>query len=321
MTPTGVFGGRADKLWSVTMGKHLLLPITLLTLAAGGCAEPVDLEAEAAAIRQLTDVEWLEAGRARDLERWLSFYTDDTIFFPTGGPAIVGKEAMREMIAEFLSDPANGAVWATTEIEVSRSGDMAYSYGPQQTTLVGADGRAVTHDQKWSIVWRKEPGGSWKCAFMTMDFDSGPEASPQADADIGSSDEADVQAILDFEQALYDAQIAGDFEAWMASFADDVVLFPPNASPLTGISAIRRFNAPIFEEFDLHESSDEREVAVAGDWAYIRAHWTWVQSPKDGSEPIEDSGNSIWVLRRQLDGSWKIARAIWNSDRPAPGGG
>jgi uncharacterized protein (TIGR02246 family) len=303
------------------MGKHHLIPMAILILTAGGCAEPVNLEAEAAAIRQLTDVEWLEAGRARDLERWLSFYTDDTVFFPPGGPAIVGKEAMREVIAEFLADPRNGATWATTEIEVARSGDMAYSYGPQQTTLVGEDGRAVTQEQKWSIVWRKEPGGSWKCAFMTMDFDSGSETAAQAGGDTGSSYEADVQAILDFEQALYGAQIAGDFEAWMASFAEDVVLFPPNEAPLNGLSAIRRFNAPIFEQFDLHESSDEREVVVAGDWAYIRAHWTWIQSPKDGGEPIEDTGQSIWILRRQPDDSWKIARAIWNSDRAAPGGG
>ena len=39
---------------------------TMLVLAANGCAKPVDVEAEAAAIRQLTDVEWLEAGRTRD---------------------------------------------------------------------------------------------------------------------------------------------------------------------------------------------------------------------------------------------------------------
>ena len=104
---------------------------------------------------------------------------------------------------------------------------------------------------------------------MTMDFDSGSGTAAQADADTGSSEEADVQAILAFEQALYGAQIAGDFEAWMASFAEDVVLFPPNASPLNGLAAIRRFNAPIFEQFDLHESSDEREVVVARLWGEL----------------------------------------------------
>ena len=130
--------------------------------------------------------------------------------------------------------------------------------------------------------------------------------------------EADVQVILDFEQSVFDAQIAGDFEAWMSSFAEDVVLFPPNASQLSGEPAIRQFNTPIWEQFDLYEESDDSEVQVAGDWAYIRAHWTWILTPKGGGEEVKDTGNSIWILSRQTDGSWKIARAIWNSEMPCP---
>ncbi len=160
--------------------QHLTsLLVTLLVLTASGCAEPVDVEAEAASIRQLTDVEWLEAGREKDLDRWMSFYTDDTIFFPAGGPPVMGKEAMQKLISELLGNPGNSAIWETTKVEVSRFGDMAYSYGPQQTTVIDEQGNPVTHNQKWSIVWKKQPGGSWKCAFMTMDYDSGIETAPQ----------------------------------------------------------------------------------------------------------------------------------------------
>jgi len=128
--------------------------------------------------------------------------------------------------------------------------------------------------------------------------------------------ETDVQTILDFEQTVYDAQIAGDLEAWMSSFAEDVTLFPPNASPLRGKEAIRQFNTPIWEQFDLHEESDDREIKVAGDWALIRAHWIWTLTPKNGGMEVKDTGNSIWILSRQPDDSWKITRAIWNSDKP-----
>jgi ketosteroid isomerase-like protein len=289
-----------------------------------GKQQPVDLEAEAAAFRQLTDVDWLEAGKAKNLDHWMSFYTYDTIFFPPGGPPIMGKEAIRKLISEFLGNPGNTATWETTTVEVSRSADMAYSYGPQQTTVIDEQGDPVTHNQKWSIVWKKQPDDSWKCAFMTMDYDSSIEtASPAGQPEQGSEDsavyKADVQAILDFEQTVYDAQIAGDIEAWLSSFAEDVTLFPPNAPPLTSKLAIRQFNTPIFEQFDLHESSDDREVVVAGDWGYIRSHWTWIQTPKDGGAEVKDIGNSIWIVRRQPNGSWKIARAIWNSDKPILG--
>ena len=130
--------------------------------------------------------------------------------------------------------------------------------------------------------------------------------------------EGDIQAILNLEQRVFDAQISGDLEAWLSYFADDAIVMAPNLPALTGKAAIREWNAPYFEQFHLHEESDEREVEVAGDWAYIRAHWTWILTPKSGGEPVRDTGNSIWILRRQQDGSWKIARGIYNSDQPRP---
>lgn len=150
-----------------------------------------------------------------------------------------------------------------------------------------------------------------------------PITTAQAQPPIPSGEEstdnqADIQAIFDFEQSVFDAQIAGDFEAWMSSFTEDVALFPPNASPLRGIEAIRQFNTPIWEQFNLHEESDEREIQVAGDWAYIRAHWIWTLTPKSGGKEVQDIGNSIWILRRQPHNSWKITRAIWNSEKPCP---
>ncbi len=130
---------------------------------------------------------------------------------------------------------------------------------------------------------------------------------------------ADVQAILNLEQRVFDAQIAGDIDAWLSSFAEDAVVMVPNLPALTTKLAIRQWNEPIFEQFDLHEESDFREVDVAGDWGYIRAHWIWTQTPKGGGEAVQETGNSIWIVRRQPDGSWKIARGIYNSENPIPG--
>lgn len=128
--------------------------------------------------------------------------------------------------------------------------------------------------------------------------------------------EADVQAILDLEQNVFDAQIAGDFEAWLSFFVEDAIVMAPNLPALTTKKAIRQWNAPYFERFHLHEESDEREVQVAGDWGYIRAHWIWTLAPKDGGKIVKDTGNSVWIVRKQPDGSWKIARGIYNSENP-----
>ena len=152
--------------------------------------------------------------------------------------------------------------------------------------------------------------------FLTLLGCTPPVEQSESSAENSAAYESDVQAILDFEQTVFDAQIAGDFDAWLSSFTEDAIVMVPNLPALNGKQAIGQWNAPIFEQFDLHEESDEREVEVAGDWAYIRAHWTWTLTPKRGGEVVRDTGNSIWILHRQPDGSWKISRGIFNSDIP-----
>ena len=145
-----------------------------------------------------------------------------------------------------------------------------------------------------------------------------PAEQPEPGSEDSASYKADVQAILDLEQTVFDAQIAGDFDAWLSSFTEDAIVMLPNAPALTNKLEIGQWNAPIFEQFDLHEESDYREVEVAGDWGYIRAHWIWTLTPKEGGKIVKDTGYSIWIVRRQPDGSWKIARGIFNSENPIP---
>ncbi len=154
-----------------------LIPIvaTLVVLAVSGCAPQVDMEAEAAAIREATDVEWLEAGQAKDLDLWVSFHTDDASLLPPNAPIVTGKEAIRAFVSKLISTPGWAASWQTTKIEVSRSGDLAYSYGTQKTTVDDAEGNPVTDQQKWVAVWKKQPDGSWKCAVLILNSD-GPAA-------------------------------------------------------------------------------------------------------------------------------------------------
>lgn len=146
-----------------------------------------------------------------------------------------------------------------------------------------------------------------------------PVEQPEPDSEDSAAYKADVQAVLDLEQRVFDAQIAGDLEAWLSSFAEDAIVMVPNLPALTTKLAIRQWNEPIFEQFDLHEESDFREVEVAGDWGYIRAHWIWTQTPKSGGSSVKYTGHSIWIVRRQPNGSWKITRGIFNYDNPIPG--
>lgn len=155
-----------------------LISIALLLIALGGCAPQVDIETEKAAIRELTDVEWMEAGKAKDIDRWISFHTDDALLVLPNAPLISGKEAIRALVSEMIAAPGWAARWETTEIEVSRSGDLAYSYGPQENTVHDAEGNPVISRLNWVGTWEKQVDGTWKCAVLIISpaAQSAPEA-------------------------------------------------------------------------------------------------------------------------------------------------
>jgi uncharacterized protein (TIGR02246 family) len=141
--------------------------------------------------------------------------------------------------------------------------------------------------------------------------------APAADPlPLDESTESDVTAILELERAVFEAENAGDLEEWLSFVDDDPVWMIPNQPSLTSKEAIREWAAPYFEQYDLHEETTDREVKVCGDWGYLRAHWNWTLTPKGGGDSITDTGNSIWIVRRQPDDSWKMSQVIWNSDNP-----
>jgi len=141
------------------------IPVLLATLAACTSAPPVrpDLPREEAAIRG-TDARWLAAAQAHDLEQTVSFWTDDVYMMPPGGPAIVGREALRRYIAGAFAIPDFSITWVTDHVWVAQSGDLAYATGTDTIRLTSPDGKPVVEHNKAVAVWRKEPDGSWKCA-------------------------------------------------------------------------------------------------------------------------------------------------------------
>jgi ketosteroid isomerase-like protein len=60
---------------------------------------------------------------------------------------------------------------------------------------------------------------------------------------------------------------------------------------------------------------------VSGDIAVDRFSWTLDMAPRTGGTAIHDEGKCIWIWRREADGKWRHANAIWNSDLAQPDAG
>ncbi|MBA7555604.1 hypothetical protein ES705_48275 [subsurface metagenome] len=65
-------------------------------LSIGACTKKVDTEADVAAINSLLE-EFDEALNAGDLDGLMSCFTDEAVRMPPNMPALVGKEAIRDM--------------------------------------------------------------------------------------------------------------------------------------------------------------------------------------------------------------------------------
>jgi ketosteroid isomerase-like protein len=127
--------------------------------------------------------------------------------------------------------------------------------------------------------------------------------------------EADLEAINRLQKQVDEAIVAGDTDGYVALIADDAVLMPPNAPPVIGKNAIRSWNLAMSKQFKFQAYAPvDDEVVLAGKWAFRRATANWTLIPLAGGEPIQDSGKFIIIYQRRADGSWTVARDIWNSN-------
>ena len=135
-----------------------------------------DLSAEREELFRV-DRAWAEAAAAGDVEKSVSFWSDDARVIPPGQPALVGKDAIRGYVTAAMGLPGFSIRWRTTDFVVAASGDMAYGFGTNTVTLDGVDGKPVTEHGRALTVWRKDQGGAWKCVVDIWNVEPAPPAS------------------------------------------------------------------------------------------------------------------------------------------------
>jgi uncharacterized protein (TIGR02246 family) len=125
-------------------------------------APPPDTrKADEAAIRAAS-AEWNKAAQARDLDKSVSYYAEDAVDFIDKGALVKGKNSIRLAWKDILAPTAPALSFATTFVEVARSGDLAYEYGTYDLVTEVKKGKPTDEKGKYVTVWKKQPDGSWK---------------------------------------------------------------------------------------------------------------------------------------------------------------
>lgn len=158
----------------------LLLVLVLLSLCVA-CQSQTAADtrsADEATLRNL-DAEWSKAAGAKDVEKTVSYYSDDAIILPPNLPTIQGKERARAMWQGMFSVPGFGGGWKATKVEVSRSGDLGWVTGTYELSETDERGRPMVDKGKYLEVWKKQPDGSWKCVADMFNTDLSSGAPPE----------------------------------------------------------------------------------------------------------------------------------------------
>jgi uncharacterized protein (TIGR02246 family) len=138
-----------------------------------------------------------------------------------------------------------------------------------------------------------------------------PEQQAEPVAEEAPSTEADVEAIKAVNEQCLAAINSGDLDTIVSLFTDDGVYMLPNEPPVIGKAPIKSRLQMDLDNFNFTETWSSEEIVVFGDWAFDRGTSKVTITPKQGGQPVEDVGKYIWILKRQSDGSWKYARAMW----------
>lgn len=135
---------------------------------------------------------------------------------------------------------------------------------------------------------------------------------PQATPELSSADAAAVRANID---AYASAALAGDWDAWGKTLADDVVYMPPNQAPLLGRDAAVSFGKSFPKITSLTITPED--VTGRADLAYARGKYSYAATLPDGSA-VSESGSFLEIHRRQADGTWLHSQVMWHADSPPP---
>ena len=143
-------------------------------------ASAADTKAIEQALRDL-DAQWSAAAAAKDLEKTISFYSENALVLPTNAPAATTKDAIRNTWKDLLASPGVAISRKTTKVEVARSGDIAYTTGTYELTMNDASGKPINDRGKYVEVWKKQTDGKWKVAVDIWNSDLPPSVAAPAE--------------------------------------------------------------------------------------------------------------------------------------------
>src|SRR5277367_541523 len=100
------------------------MPIVFVAVSAllTSCTNsmPDTHDADIAALKA-TEAAWVKDAATKDVEKWITHYTDDGSLLLPNAPLFTGKDAIRGALKGMMSDPNFAVTFAATKLDVAKS--------------------------------------------------------------------------------------------------------------------------------------------------------------------------------------------------------
>jgi len=114
---------------------------------------------------------WSASVKSGDVNRIVSFWTDDAIVMMPGEPIRRGKGEIAPFVEQSLKTPGFSISWEPIEGTISKSGDIGYLIERERMTFPDGHGGIIQRIGRGVTVWKKQPDDSWKMVVDTFNSD------------------------------------------------------------------------------------------------------------------------------------------------------
>jgi ketosteroid isomerase-like protein len=123
-----------------------------------------------------------------------------------------------------------------------------------------------------------------------------------------------VREIEQIHSSWIEFEVAGQSQRLIALCAVDIELWPPDAHPLIGRSAVSAEMARATARIHYIEITDRR-IRGSNEIAYLTASYKTTFSSAEDSTPRQAFGSHLWILRKKA-GAWVISLVSWSVRAP-----
>ena len=127
---------------------------------------------------------------------------------------------------------------------------------------------------------------------------------------------SETEAIRALDASWVAAGQSKNVDTWVAFYADDAAVLPPNEPVADSREAIRKSVSELLSlpGLTIDWKPTKIEIARSGEFAYLYGSYNLAWD--DSGKRATDKGKNVEIWKKQPNGRWKCVVDTWNSDLP-----